>query len=193
MSIWELVRGGNLVLSKVLICLKNADYLVRVFLSLSWLVWALPYFSCARWEQIVSSVREELCAGPDITDLHRQLKLPTSGNCSNSWPRQEPPVAIVGHHSIVLLKYFLGFTWSLGITAERVFCALLIHWTKYWWFTSTNKKYFVSVRTIETMSIIALRLLMIASWTSEIHHLGNHLAVVVQDDCLVLYERCLCW
>ena len=103
-------------------------------------------------------------------------------------------------HQLQLWVSTALFCWNifwvlLGLWAsqQRVFCALLIHWTKYWWFTSTNKKYFVSVRTIETMSIIALRLFMIASWTSEIHHLGNHLAVVVQDDCLVLYERCLCW
>ena len=71
---------------------------MRVFLSLSWLVRALPYFSWARWEQIVSSqsVREELSAGPDITGDTSELSCcPTAGNCWNSWattsPHQPPP------------------------------------------------------------------------------------------------------
>ena len=187
MSISELVRGGNFVLNEVLICLKNADYLVRVFLSLSWLVWALPYFSCARWEQICA-----LSQGGAVSRARHHptpqdwAELPTTGNCSNSWPTTHLCQLWV---SIVQVKSFLVFCWVSGYQQSFVLCLF----TEHWWFTSTNKKYFVSVRTIETMSIIALRLFMIASWTSEIHHLGNHLAVVVQDDCLVLYEHCLCW
>ena len=163
--------------------------LVRVFLSLSWSGLSLTSVVLGESRSCLQSERscEPGQTSQSSTDnsscqLLEIVQIVDPG----------PTSASVGQHTIVQLKYFLWFYLVSG-HHSRVYCALLIHWTKYWWFTSTNKKYFVSVRTIETMSIIALRLFMIASWTSEIHHLGNHLAVVVKDDCLVLYERCLCW